>query len=277
MKIIDLQQGTSEWHQFRKEGIGSSDIAKLLHSTPFSKAWKELKRQKLGKAASDFQTEAMKEGKIGEVNALIHLETQFPNIAPQCAVHDEVSYIRCSFDAIYQGVPHEIKSPQIKNLERCLMHSRPEEWEDQLRWQMYIADAPVGYLQIWDGAMTHPFEYERDYQWELKALKTATQFWNWVQDGVMPDDDYVLNDREDKAELMCVYSEKMELLKALKEETDAIKEKIVAGEEADFILNGVKCFQSANTTYDYKKMVTDFNISLEEYKKQSKPFWKIAL
>ncbi len=44
MKIIDLEQGTPEWLEWRKNGIGSSDIATIMGANPYQtpyQLWEE--------------------------------------------------------------------------------------------------------------------------------------------------------------------------------------------------------------------------------------------
>lgn len=280
MKIVNLVQGTPEWHKFRKEGIGSSEIPYLLHSSPSSKAWKNLKIEKLGKPPKEVQTREMKEGKEGEIQAICYLKSLNPHLTPMCAIHSEKEYIRCSFDAIDSHTlkeVHEIKSPQAKNLEKSLMDRPLKIWEDQLRWQMMIADAPEGYLEIWDGHITHPFIYERDLEWDKKALAVAEQFWTWVQDGIMPILYEECNDAEREI-LIAKYRIQDEIEKTAKLEKERLKELLVSGMSTDFTLDGAKIsLEPGREIVDYKKLVEDFNLSLDGYKKTSKSYWKIAL
>lgn len=277
MKIIDLQQNTPEWHKFRQGGIGSSEIHQLMSSEPFSPYWQKLKREKLTGESSTFENEAMKAGRVGEVLCLKELQKTNPNLAPKCAIHDEFDYIRCSFDAIDGNEIHEIKTPQAKMLEQCLLKHPPQKWEDQLRWQMMIADSPEGRLEIWDGQTSHPIVYERNLGWDEMVLRIAKQFWDWVKDGQVPAERYTEIADEAKSLRLMEYRYWHALKKEAEEKLDKLKEEITDGIDFDFILEGTKWYKTTNASYDYKKMVQDFNIEIEKYKKQSKQFWKIAL
>jgi hypothetical protein len=275
--FVSVEQGTDEWHQFRQQGVGSSDIHKLLHSEKFGKTWTDLKREKLKGKGSDLQTEAMKEGKEGEKKVLAILKENNPSLTPACAYKADAKHIRCSFDAICDKEIHEIKSPQAKKLEKVLMKGPDSDYTDQLRWQMLIADAPNGHLQIWDGEVPHAFEMTHDPAWGKKALEVAKEFWDWVNDGEIPGDKYVTVDSPEKAVLMEEYRDLSAKTKLDKERMDKLKELITEGESQDFELYGVKIFQKSNTNYDYGKMIEDYQIAKESYKKISKPFWQIAL
>lgn len=277
MKIVDLTQRSEKWHEFRRNGIGSSEIHGLLTSPMFGAYWKALKKQKLGKAVEEFESEAMRWGKEQEPMALAALQKINPNLKPVCAIHEEYPYIRCSFDAIDGDEVHEIKCPQVVNLEECLLGRIPDKWINQLRWQMMIADAAVGNLDFWDSVSIHPHVVERDLSWDKKAIEIATQFWVWVQDGEMPEDEYEECFDEEKCNLLQKYKEHQAQIKELEKQAEDLKKSIIAGMEKNFILDGSKVFQTANASYDYKKMIEDFSIPKETYRKFSKPFWKIAL
>jgi len=279
-KFVNLKQGTSEWHEFRQNGIGSSDISVLLGNSPFKKTVNALRKEKVLEIPPGIENDAMKRGKDEEPKAFLFLLTNNPHLSQPCAIHAEFDYIRCSFDAICDKLIYEIKTPGAANLEKALNGDFPRYWIDQLQWQMLIADAEQGNLAIWDTEKAHIFPVVADMDWRERALEAAKEFWESViacLNGFPLEEDYIeLADYQKQARLEELRKVSAQI-KDLEKRASELKLEVIDGMEANFILDGVKIFRTSNTTYDYKKMVVDFNITLDTYKKQSKPFWKIAL
>lgn len=281
MKILDIEQGTKEWHEFRKQGIGSSDITILLGSYPFGgKTPLTLFEDKTSGLVDYSDSKAMAYGREEEGKALEVLKKTHPSLKAACAIHDEYDFVRCSFDALGDGIFFEIKSPYLLEiLEKALMGKLQEYWVDQVRWQMLVGGFEVGRVAVWDGTTPHIFEIEKDQDWESEALMVAKEFWSGVAIGQRPeatDEDYIeVEDPSAEAYLQEYYS-LCDKEKELKQYKDMLKSQILdLGPGHNFMVAGAKIYQDQVTSYDFDKMKKD-GINLDSYKKLSHPFWKIS-
>lgn len=281
MKLVNIEQGTQEWHHFRKKGIGSSDITILLGSYPFGgKTALTLYEDKTSDLVDYDDNKAMAYGRGEEKKALEALQQKYPSLRPACAVHDEYDFIRCSFDALGDDKFYEIKSPySLEVLERSLMGKLQDYWIDQVRWQMLISAHEIGHIAVWDGSTPHIFEIESDEAWENNAIEVAQKFWDCVKNGQRPEateDDFVQVDDLECEGFLNEYHSLCEQEKKIKKDKDLLKVQIICkGPGLNFTIGGVKIYQDQVTSYDFDKMKKD-GINLDSYKKLSHPFWKIS-
>src|SRR5262245_42846183 len=59
--IVELQQGTPEWREWRHNGIGASDASTIMGENPFKSA-AQLLQEKRGLAQDSYQNAAMARG-----------------------------------------------------------------------------------------------------------------------------------------------------------------------------------------------------------------------
>lgn len=281
MKILNIEQGTKEWHEFRKKGIGSSDITILLGSYPFGgKTALTLFEDKTSDLMIHEDNKAMAYGRGEEGKALEVLKRTDATLRAACAIHDEHEFIRCSFDALGEDGFYEIKSPySLEVLERALMGNLQNYWIDQVRWQILVSGFNKGVLTVWDGATTHNFDIEKDEEWEKNAKEVAHNFWECVRLGQRPeasDEDFVQVDDPECMGFIEQYHSLCDKEKEVKKTKDMLKAQILdKGPGLNFMVGGVKIFQDQITSYDFDKMKKD-GINLDQYKKLSHPFWKIS-
>lgn len=277
MKKLQIIQGTPEWHQFRSQGIGASEIAELLgHGT---KTWRQLWKEKKG-ITSIFETEAMKNGKLQEPLALEHIKIQTGiDLSPVCGIHDTYDWIRCSFDGYSEEAIFEIKTPfSEKTLSQYARGDIPEKWIDQVKWQSLVAGKNKGTLAIWGGRDCFFYEYTRDEKWTDNAMKLAAEFWDLYISDIVPlasAKDYVDEYASQSQQLLV---EKLKWTREEKRRLEEIEKEIIKnlteGKEGNFILGNISFCQTKTTSYDYKKMIEDFSICKENYRKESQSFWK---
>lgn len=284
MRIIDLNQGTTEWLEWRSNGIGASDIAILMgenpHKTPMG-----LYNEKIGNTSS-FTNDAMKHGNEQEPLARKWLESEYDvSLNSLCAQHDTYSFMRCSFDGINMGKRFcvEIKSPYSKEKIEQMKNEIPKMYYLQCQWQMMVCgflDSMV--LCIWDSEEKKGFNHviEADEKvWE-KMQEKASNFWNDLKRGIPPaltEKDYedISFDHSELEKDILSYKEakkaKSDAEKLIKE----IEKKLdQAANDKNVIIHGVKMTVCApRITYDISSMKAA-GISVDDYKKCGKPYYK---
>lgn len=98
--IVNLQQGTTEWLEWRSNGIGASDAPAIMGENPW-KSSAHLLSEKLGTAEKFGGNAAMAKGTVLEPEARRRYEV-FSNVcvAPACLQSNKLSWQRASVDGL---------------------------------------------------------------------------------------------------------------------------------------------------------------------------------
>ena len=149
MKIITLQQGTLEWLEWRKGGIGGSDIATILGLSPFEDATRENLLREKTERWQRTRNFAMRRGTRLEPIARRAYETAYRTDAPPvCIQHDSVPWGRGSLDGLCRhrfdaghGKPWilELKAPAWETHSAALAGIVPDYYRVQCQYQLWVA------------------------------------------------------------------------------------------------------------------------------------------
>lgn len=190
--IIELKQGTPEWHSFRKNHIGASDAPVIMNKSPW-KTQHALWREKLGLTENNVSSPAMKRGIELEAKAREKFcLTTGIEVAPIVAVSKPYEFMAASLDGIdkeYKEIV-EIKCPGYEDHTIAKCGKIPPKYLYQLIQQMLV----FGVDHI------HYFSYSNDNDFALVTLdgKTVQEemeslvesekaFWECVQSLKEPD------------------------------------------------------------------------------------------
>lgn len=199
--LLDLEQGSPEWLAWRRDGVGSSDIAAIMGISPFpGQNMEELYFRKT--IPADMlpmvpETPAMQRGKLLEPVA----RTRYRNglkgtvIRVCCAVHPEYPWARASLDGLchYAERPGdhwllEIKAPRDEVHKETIAGQVPDHYMVQVQWQLFVtglfwcdyasySDSPA----IDEGNRLVVVRFRRDDALIARLWAAAAAFWRAVQ------------------------------------------------------------------------------------------------
>ncbi|MBU2840094.1 hypothetical protein HF670_11095 [Acidithiobacillus thiooxidans] len=147
MKIVQLEQNTSEWLNWRKGGLGGSDAPIIMAMSPFKDPY-TLYMEKTGAAKPatphPAAAKAMQRGHDLEPVArdlVCKMAGEF--FSPLCGEHEDHPWMRLSADGISMdgSTLLEIKCPGQKDWEKALDGEVPEKYVGQLQHAMYVSGA----------------------------------------------------------------------------------------------------------------------------------------
>jgi len=277
MKIIELDQSTPEWHQWRADGIGASDISIIMGSSPYKTEY-QLWEEKCGFKQADKMNDAMKHGVRNEDRARQWMNSYFQlNLIPICVEDDAISYFKGSLDGYCAATETlvEIKCPITeKTLDRALLQQAVHDyWYDQVQWQIMLCKPKRAILALWDYRNNNCITVEMIGDNErIKTMREkGVEFWKNVQMGRAPkmeNKDYNDIDDDELSMLLFDYKEMCEREKAAAKVKNEIKEKIVKfGKGNSFKCNGYTITKSGlRTSIDFDQMKLD-GIDVDKYKK----------
>lgn len=141
--LIFLIQGSTEWHEWRKKGIGASDTPAVMGVSPWStphRVWLE----KTGRKKSfegNFVTNkgSEKESKARALYELVSLE----NMQDACGTHPKYDFIRASFDGVTNDGKKilEIKVPSEEVRVDAAEGKIPIYYKIQIQQQLLVSGA----------------------------------------------------------------------------------------------------------------------------------------
>lgn len=157
MKIVNLEQRTDEWKQWRRQGITATD-AVVLAGSPYKTPWR-LWMEKTGKALEEdlSANPRVRYGIEHEDDARTLFEKKFGMpVMPACGESDENPILRASFDGLTMAdEPVEIKCPSRSVLEEVKLLGRASSayrhYYPQVQYQMLVSGARRGWLVFYDG------------------------------------------------------------------------------------------------------------------------------
>jgi putative phage-type endonuclease len=140
---VKLEQGSPEWIQWRKEGIGASDIPAILGISPYisaNKLWKIKKN-----IINDYQISEYAKimgGQAEEEARISFNELTGKIFVPVCFESDVIPQFKCSLDGYCNGEIFEAKfvAQEYYNDLKKGKPVRPDHMA-QMQWQIFITGA----------------------------------------------------------------------------------------------------------------------------------------
>ncbi len=280
MKIVSFTQKSEEWLEWRKGGIGASDIAVLTGSNGYTTPLK-LWEIKCGFRESDPINAAMAHGIQHENMARQWMNEHFQfNLKPTCIEDPKKSHFRASLDGydFDSDTLVEIKCPVSESIldKARISQSIPNYWFDQIQWQIMLSEPKKAMIAIWDyrhqGCITlDMFGMTKKIE---KMRSLADDFWHHVQIGKAPEpnkSDYIEISDPILHQLLLEYQELLTKGSGIDGRKKEIRKQLEDfGSGNNFIANGFKVQRaSSRTTYDIDKMRMD-GIDVDLYAKKNK-------
>ncbi len=187
MKVIELTQGSTAWHEWRLKGIGASEAPMVTGISTYKSAHR-LWQEKLGIVVDD--PEKMKfvfeKGHKIEAQARAYFELMNDKDCPPiCLEMDEYPFIRASLDG-YNA--QENFALEIKYVGKdAMLDEIPAHHFAQLQHQMMVCGAnDILYIRSNDGVKFKQDVVKRDEAYIQALLQLEVKFWKMVTDKKEP-------------------------------------------------------------------------------------------
>jgi putative phage-type endonuclease len=230
-----MQQNTSEWLEWRNNGIGASDAPIIMGVSPWKTPYKLWLEKTTGQ--SDFSGNAATErGHALEDSARQCAEKHLSRLfLPQCSEHQKHPWMRASLDGISMDREIlEIKCPYkpdhpSSDHNIAKQGKIPEKYYPQLQHQLEVAQAEKGWYFSFDGEDGVAVPFERDEDLIAELLEKEQAFWACVQEFKPPkmlDQDYqVIEEQEAIKKARKVFKLKKQL-EVIQAELDPLEQEL---------------------------------------------------
>lgn len=181
-------QGSSEWLEWRRQGVGGSDVAALLGFSPWMTP-RELWQEKTGRLTRDVSNPATQRGQWLESKARAQYELLADaDMPPALVIHPDYPYMRVSLDGWNGELKRvlEIKCPGKEDHAKALDGQIPEKYKYQVQYQMFVTGASSAHYFSFDGESGCIVEVLPNIDLQYGLRNAVIEFWN----------EYVLKDRE---------------------------------------------------------------------------------
>ncbi|MGZ5080859.1 MAG: lambda-exonuclease family protein [Usitatibacter sp.] len=280
MNIVDLQQGTPEWHAWRAGGIGGSDMPVLFGVSRF-KTKHQLWLEKQGLAKSDDGKNAYIKAKGHERE--IELRAYASDILEEplavTCLQGDLPWQRVSVDGITSDARIIVEAKLMKREDFIALRDHkivPAEYRPQLAHQVVTSGAGACLFVGKNDALDEKAHYlvPRQELEDLDTVERGNAFWKLVEDGEEPEPDeseiITLDNEEVRALANRFRMAKLQIAKYEKEQEEvAAQLKALAGEARKARCGDVtltRFFKKGNV--DYKKIPQLAGVDLEAFRKK---------
>lgn len=290
-KIIDLEQGTPEWKEWRRWKIGASMAPVIMGVSPFQTKMQLWESIVFGEdKEANF---AMKRGTRMEEKARQWINNRKmigSPYQPKCLQHDAIPWMIASMDGMaltwLSGVEIkeicEIKCPGAEAHLMALSGKVPDYYMPQLQHQMVVADLEEILYVSFDGEEGIEIVVPRDDEYITKQLMPQeAAFYQSLLDFAPPemsDKDVEQIDDPEAIAVAFEYKRCLDKLAFLEKDAKNLKEKLISYAKHSRVSIGdlklTKVIRKGSIQYD--KIQELSRVDLEKYRKEPVVSWRIT-
>jgi putative phage-type endonuclease len=273
-RFVDIEQGSPEWLEMRKECITATDVACIMGVNPYETAYERWKL-KMGLIDPKEENDAMRNGRIMEPEILLRYSGD--DFRPAVVLSDENDRFMASLDGWRDGPSKTFNNLlEIKCGKSAYSNAKngiiPIYYKYQMQWQMYITRQDQCIYIASNGTEDIYLSEQRDQSLIDEMIFAALGFLNFIDTCTPPplsDRDYVDRSGDDQLEsLMQNYVYLSLQIKNLEKQLERSKSRVVSYcEEKNTICDKGKVTRivtKGRVKYDSIPYIQDVN--LDEYR-----------
>lgn len=278
MILVDLEQGSQEWLDFRKGKVGASDASVIMGINPW-KTPRQLYDQYISGESTPVNA-AMRRGTALEPAARDLFNIRMGKVfKPVVAVSESNEWQFASLDGMSDdGDIVEIKCGNAELHRQALEGIIPIYYMAQIQHQISVCNPRKAYYCSFDGKSIVVLEVNKDPHFIEDLLDKEFKYWQCMVNKEPPelsDRDYEVVESTRGSDLLQEYFSLCDQEKAAKERKDIIKKELIEiGPGKNFILSGTKIYLTQNSSYDLAGMKSN-GLDIEPFKKYSTPYWMV--
>jgi putative phage-type endonuclease len=189
-RLENLRQNSTDWHDWRRGGLGSSDAPVVMGNSPWMmprKLW-EIKTNRTQEPDRD--NIATRRGRQLEAAARAAYERETAEIMePHCVSHDQLSWMRASLDGLnLEGsLVLEIKCPLSSRDHALALEGQvPGHYYAQLQHQLEVSHACELHYWSFDGRKGALVKVIPDHGYIERLIQAEIDFWRRVTENRWP-------------------------------------------------------------------------------------------
>jgi putative phage-type endonuclease len=174
VKLLDLVQGSEEWHNWRRPRIGASECAAIMGKDPYKTPYGAWLRKVHGE--ENWTNEDIERGKTLEIKARDWISKEIGiEFTPICGESEERPWQIASLDCYWSDgdsfISGEIKCPRLKKILEIQETEIPLYWLWQMQHQMSVSGAQrMFFLAYSEETKARPFVWVYRNEAMIRAL-----------------------------------------------------------------------------------------------------------
>lgn len=278
--IVELEQGSEEWLNFRRTKIGASDAPIIMGVSPFKTA-KQLYEEKVFGVVHTEMNYGMRRGKRLEPFVLSMLNQELEiDLVPVVMQSDEMPFLIASLDGYEKNknLICEIKCPNLEDHDLIYHGKVPDHYYPQLQHIMYVSKHNsmmfVSYSEKAEEKLIYiTVDAHEEYQKHL-IEKEKIFYRSLCMEVLDPMFDSTVQ-RPDIDTLYYAYKDLREDIKKLEDKAEQIKQQIISlCEDKTVITEKVSITKNSRVSYDYDRLCKDLGVDKILYSKKTN-YWSI--
>lgn len=182
--IVNVQQGTREWHEWRRRGIGASDAPAIMGENPWKSAEYLLQEKCAGKRSGC--NAAMARGMELEPVARGRYEARIGiSVVPACLQSMQYEWLRASVDGLATdgGTVVEIKCGESVYRKASATRKVPDYYYGQLQHILAVTNLrSIDFFCYWPKRPEVHLHVKRDDSYITRLLEAEYKFWQKMCD-----------------------------------------------------------------------------------------------
>lgn len=180
-------QGSEEWLEWRKKGIGASDAPVIMGENPW-KAPYELWLEKMGLATTPMNEHMLRGKKFEEEARILAEEMTGLLFFPCVRTHPKIEWMLASLDGLSpeSDVLLEIKCPTKANHEKIIKKGVPSYYKAQLQHQLAVTGIEKGIFFSFFEGDGHIVHFERDEAYIEDLIEREGIFYRYMIEERLP-------------------------------------------------------------------------------------------
>lgn len=282
-----MDQGTEQWHKWRMDGIGSSDVAAVLGVSKWKKK-DELFREKVSQKIVDRKPNYIQEkGHRLEPIARAHVEMRLnESFQPRLVQMEAFPFMRASLDGCSPcgKVIMEVKYQGAEAHKDAKIGHIPAHYRPQVQHALLVSGAEVClFVSIDDAETVHIVQVPPEREYQESLLLACTTFWQSVlaaRELGQYEPEYHPLDRAKR--LVRRWKNLKGKIEALETELEKVKEEILSQVEATgkekLECGDLKIRRETRVgNIQYKDIPELKEVDLEKYRGKSSSYWKFIV
>jgi|WetSurMetagenome_2_1015567.scaffolds.fasta_scaffold204664_2 putative phage-type endonuclease len=281
-QIIEFEQRTPEWHEFRRKHIGARDAMTVMGIDPWKSIYQLwLEKCNLDVVGKNFTSRAAQRGIDLEPIALECFNRYIGCEYKPCIVESyKYPWMSASLDGIHRDCIVEIKCPNIGDHLKALSGQVPEKYYPQLQHQLAVTGFEYAYYFSFDGEDGIYLKVDRDDEYIENLIAKEKEFWECVNNLVEPKDKYIHREELEWKHAVESYKKANALYEQANKERELARDTLIAlaGDQTHCRGAGItlqKCMRKGNL--NLKALEAAQIANLESYRSPSTFGWRINI
>lgn len=270
-----LVQGSREWHKFRLNHIGASDVPVIMGESDFMSPY-DLWLIKTGQKESFAGNWATKRGQDAEPEIRKLYEEMYSVKTTAPVMEWPVwSVLSASLDGYSEelGIVAEFKYPSQAKHEMAMRGEVPKTYRSQIQAQLLVSGCDTAHYVSYNGKSIEVVVVKADKDVQNLIVEKCREFWSRVVDKTPPPGSPVILEGETLETLAKEYKRLHKIQESVKDQLDMIRKKldeIVPDDKAEFF--GVVLIRSDRIgPVDYSKIPELAGVDLNKYRSIPRP------